>query len=168
MINSLLNKTIAVFGLGKSGMSALKALKQRGVHVLAWDDREDLRREAASCGARVADLRLEDFKGVSYLVISPGIPPSFPEPHPVAAKAKAAGVPIIDDLELFVSTYAKAGYIGVTGTNGKSTVAALVYHILKENGIEAAIGGNFGIPAFDMPVLGAGGWYVLELSSYQL
>ncbi|MDR1009280.1 MAG: UDP-N-acetylmuramoyl-L-alanine--D-glutamate ligase [Rickettsiales bacterium] len=168
MINNLLNKTIAILGLGKSGMSVLKALKQRGVHVIAWDDKEELRREAAATGARVADLRLENFGGIEYLVISPGIAHTYPEPHPVAAKAKAAGTPIIDDLELFVSTYTDANYIGITGTNGKSTTVALIYHILKENGISAEIGGNFGVPVFDLPELGADGWYVLELSSYQI
>jgi UDP-N-acetylmuramoylalanine--D-glutamate ligase len=168
MINSLLNKTVAVLGLARSGMSVVRELKQRGVHVVAWDMKDDLRHQAMLLGATVQDLMTLDFSAVEFLVISPGIPHTHPDPHPVAEKAKKAGTMIVSDLELFVSTYRDAKYIGVTGTNGKSTTAALIHHILKENGIKAEIGGNFGIPAFDMPVLGADGCYVLELSSYQL
>jgi UDP-N-acetylmuramoylalanine--D-glutamate ligase len=86
----------------------------------------------------------------------------------MAAKARAANVPIIGDVELFVSTYPDAKYIGVTGTNGKSTATALIWHILRRAGLKAEIGGNFGVPVFDMPPLGADGFYVVELSSYQL
>lgn len=168
MINNLMNKTVAVLGLGKSGMAVVRELKKRCVHVIAWDNKEELRKEASNFGAKIQDLMSVDFSSVELLVISPGIPHTYPVPHPVALKAKEAGVKIIDDVELFVSTYKKANYIGVTGTNGKSTTTALIYHILKENGVPTAIGGNFGIPVFDLPELDENGWYVFEMSSYQI
>ena len=168
MINGLLNKTVAVFGLGKTGMAVARELKLRGVHVIGWDDKEALRNEATKLKVSVQDLRYVDFSTVDILVISPGIPHTYPAPHPVAQLAKDAGVPIVSDIELFVSTYRDAKYIGVTGTNGKSTTTALIYHILKESGVPCAIGGNYGIPVFDLPVLGADGYYVFEMSSYQI
>lgn len=168
MINNLLNKTVAILGLGKTGMAVARELKQRGVHVIAWDDKENLRKEAEKLQVAIKDLRLVDFSTVELLVISPGIPHTYPEPHPVAKLAKENNVRIISDIELFVSTYKDAKYIGITGTNGKSTTTALIHHILKENGIPCAIGGNFGIPVFDLPILGNDGYYVLEMSSYQI
>jgi UDP-N-acetylmuramoylalanine--D-glutamate ligase len=168
MINNLLSKTVAILGLGKSGMAILRELKKRGVHVIAWDDKEDLRKEASSFGAKIQDLTTLDFSNVEFLVISPAIPHTYPTPNPVVLKAKEAGIKIIDDVEVFVSTYNKSHYIGITGTNGKSTTTALIYHILKENNVKCAIGGNFGIPVFDLPDLGEDGWYVLEMSSYQI
>lgn len=168
MINNLLNKTVAILGLGKTGMAVARELKLRGVHVIAWDDKEVLRKEAEGLHVTIKDLRNVDFSDVELLVISPGIPHTYPEPHPVAKLAKESGVKIVSDVELFVSTYKKAKYIGITGTNGKSTTTALVYHILKENGIPCAIGGNFGIPVFDLPILDNNGYYVFEMSSYQI
>lgn len=168
MINNMLNKTVAVFGLGKSGMALVRELKQRGIHIIAWDTNPDKQEQALSYGAVVKNLIDIDFSSVDFLVISPGIPHTYPKPHIIAQKAKDAGVKIIDDIELFVSTYNKSHYIGITGSNGKSTTSALVYHILKENNIETAIGANFGIPVFDLPALSENGWYVLEMSSYQL
>ena len=168
MINNLLNKTVAILGLGKTGMAVARELKLRGVHVIAWDDKEVLRKEAEGLHVTIKDLRNVDFSDVELLVISPGIPHTYPEPHPVAKLAKESGVKIVSDVELFVSTYKNAKYIGITGTNGKSTTTALVYHILKENGIPCAIGGNFGIPVFDLPILDNNGYYVFEMSSYQI
>ncbi|MDR2099071.1 MAG: UDP-N-acetylmuramoyl-L-alanine--D-glutamate ligase [Rickettsiales bacterium] len=168
MINGLLNKTVAVFGLGRTGMAVVRELKQRGVHIIAWDAKEELRREAMALGAAAQDLMTLDFSSVELLVISPGIAHTHPAPHPVAEAAKKAGVKIVSDIELFVSTYREAKYIGITGTNGKSTTTALIHHILKSNGVPAEIGGNFGIPVFDLPRMAGDGYYVLELSSYQL
>ena len=84
MINGLLNKTVAVFGLGKTGMAVARELKLRGVHVIGWDDKEALRNEATKLKVSVQDLRYVDFSTVDILVISPGIPHTYPAPHPVA------------------------------------------------------------------------------------
>ena len=168
MINNLLNKTVAILGLGKTGMAVARELKIRGVHVIGWDDKEELRQEAKKINVLIQDLKTVDFSKVELLIISPGIPHTYPAPHPVAKLAKDNGVRIISDIELFVSSYKDAKYIGITGTNGKSTTTALIYHILKENNIPCAIGGNFGIPVFDLPILGKDGYYVFEMSSYQI
>ncbi len=168
MINNLLNKTVAILGLGKTGMAVARELKQRGIHVIGWDDKESLRKEAESLQVTIQDLKLVDFSKVDILLISPGIPHTYPAPHPVAQLAKDNGIKIISDIELFVSTYTEAKYIGITGTNGKSTTTALIYHILKDNNIPCAIGGNFGIPVFDLPILDKNGYYIFEMSSYQI
>ena len=167
-INNLVNKTVAILGLGKSGMSAARELKKRGVYVVAWDSKPDLQEEAKKFDIKVQNLETINFKDIDVLVISPSITHTFPKPHPVVTLAKEHNVPVISDIEIFINTYNDANYIGITGTNGKSTTTALIYHILKENNIPCAIGGNFGIPVFDLPQLDKNGYYVLEMSSYQL
>jgi UDP-N-acetylmuramoylalanine--D-glutamate ligase len=102
------------------------------------------------------------------LVLSPGIPHTHPAPHPVVARARAAGAEIIGDIELLARTQREAAYIGITGTNGKSTTTALLGHIMSANGRDVAVGGNLGTPALSLEEIGAGGSYVLEMSSYQL
>ena len=129
MINNLLNKTVAILGLGKTGMAVARELKLRGVHVIGWDDKEELRKEALKIKISVQDLKTIDFSTVELLIISPGIPHTYPTPHPIAKLAKEHGVRIISDIELFVSSYKDAKYIGITGTNGKSTTTALISHI---------------------------------------
>ncbi|WP_425228280.1 UDP-N-acetylmuramoyl-L-alanine--D-glutamate ligase [Sphingomonas sp.] len=111
---------------------------------------------------------LDDLTGFDALVVSPGVPLNT---HPLAAHARAAGVPIIGDIELFAQARAELPphrVVGITGTNGKSTTTALVHHILQTAGIPALMGGNIGLPILAQAPLPAGGVYVLELSSYQL
>ncbi len=112
--------------------------------------------------------RLDDLTGFDALIVSPGVPLNI---HPLAAKARAAGVPVIGDIELFAE--ARAGLpphkvVGITGTNGKSTTTAVVHHILKTAGVPTLMGGNIGLPILAQAPLPEGGVYVLELSSYQL
>ncbi|SCA57412.1 UDP-N-acetylmuramoylalanine--D-glutamate ligase [Candidatus Terasakiella magnetica] len=153
-------KTVAVLGLGKSGLSAMRALKEAGATVLAWDDtseRDDL-----------IDLTKADWNTIDLLVMSPGIPHTFPTPHPVAELARAHNVAIVCDVELLIQAQPQAKYIAITGTNGKSTTTALIAHILDVAGLDVEVGGNLGIPALDLEALDEDGVYVLELSSYQL
>jgi UDP-N-acetylmuramoylalanine--D-glutamate ligase len=159
---------VAVLGLGKSGLVAARALKASGADVRAWDDSEEKRVAAAAEGIPIVDLRSADWSEISSLVISPGIPHSFPKPHPVAAKAKEAKVEVISDIELLARTQREASFVGITGTNGKSTTTALLGHIFKQAGRTSAVGGNIGTAALSLPALGQGGIYVLEMSSYQL
>lgn len=163
-LSLLRGKTIAVLGLGKSGLSAVQSLQAGGAHVLAWDDEDQKRKEA---NYPLTDLNEADFSQISLLVISPGIPHTFPEPHPVAAKAKAAHVPLVCDVDLLLCAQPEADVIAITGTNGKSTTTALIGHILK-NFRPTEVGGNIGRPALTLEALGSAGTYVLELSSYQL
>jgi len=162
------NETVAVLGLARSGLASALALKQGGARVLAWDDADDRRQAAKKAGLDLTDLAQHGFTGVKALVMSPGIPHTFPKPHPVAALAKQANVPIIGDIELLALACKQARFAGITGTNGKSTTTALIGHILKSAGREIAMGGNLGFPALLLEALGENGIYVLELSSYQL
>ncbi len=161
------NQTVAVLGLARSGLAAAAALKRGGARVVAWDDAPSRREEATRAGLDLVDLAV-DLAGARALVLSPGIPHTFPRPHPAAARAKAAGVPIIGDIELLALAQKAARFAGITGTNGKSTTTALIAHILAETGRKVAVGGNLGVPALLLEALGADGTYVLELSSYQL
>jgi len=167
-VPQLNGKTVAVMGLGKSGTSAARAIAASGATVIAWDDNAAARQSAAAEGVTIRDLMAEDFAAIDLLLWSPGIPHTHPQPHPVASRARAAKVPVVCDVELLAIACPKARFVGITGTNGKSTTTTLIAHILKNAGCEIAVGGNLGVPALDLPALSDKGIYVLELSSYQL
>ncbi len=169
------NGTAAVMGLARSGLASTRALIAGGARVLAWDENPERRRAARDLGAEIVDLARADFSGVAALVLSPGIPHTWPAPHPAAARARAARVPIVGDIELLARAAPSAVTVGVTGTNGKSTTTALIGHILAAAGRPCEVGGNIGRPvlAFDAgededDAGGPGRVHALELSSYQL
>ncbi len=161
---------IAVVGLGRAGLPAARRLRAWGAEVTCWDDGAAPRAAAAAEGFVVADPAA----GFAFdaLLLSPGIPHRLPAPHPAAAAAAAAGAPILCDVAFLHRAVRAAGsrarFVGITGTNGKSTTTALLGHILACAGVPAAVGGNLGPAALDMPVLGDDGVYVLEMSSYML
>ncbi len=160
-------KRYAVLGLARSGLASVEALLASGAEVTAWDKSEEARGQVAG-KARLADPLEIDLSGFDGIVVSPGVPLNT---HPIAAKARAAGVPLIGDIELFAQARAHLPphkVVGITGTNGKSTTTALVHHILMTAGVPAAMGGNIGLPILAQDPLPQGGAYVLELSSYQL
>ena len=159
---------VAVLGLGRSGMATALALQASGVEIAAWDDEPAGRQAAEAKGIGLVDLNRADLGQMRFLVLSPGIPRYFPAPHPIARQADQAGCPIIGDIELLYRAEPEARYVGITGTNGKSTTTALIGHILAEAGMSIAVGGNLGTPVLTFPSLGADGVYVLEMSSYQL
>jgi UDP-N-acetylmuramoylalanine--D-glutamate ligase len=164
-------KTVAVFGLARSGLSTVRALVRGGATVVGWDDGDASRNAAEETGIILTPLDKIVWADVAALVLAPGVPLYFPTPHPWVVAARAANVPIIGDMELFAQCRAVLPphkVIGITGTNGKSTVTALMTHILKECGLETLMGGNIGLPILDQPPLASGGIYVLELSSYQI
>jgi UDP-N-acetylmuramoylalanine--D-glutamate ligase len=167
-IPDMSGRTFAVLGLARSGLSAARTLMASGAAVWAWDDSTAKRDEAKAAGIPLVDLQGCDWMKPVALVLSPGIPHSFPKPHPVAALATARRCPIIGDIELMARAKLGARFIGITGTNGKSTTTALIGHILKSAGIRTEVGGNLGTPVLDLAPLGKSGVYVLELSSYQL
>ena len=164
----LKGSSFVVLGLARSGLTTVRALGAAGIDYLAWDDNEASRRAAAENGVRLAEPATVDWSKMTALVISPGIANRLPKPHPAAAAARAAGTPLICDVELLALARPKARYVAVTGTNGKSTTTALIGHVLTSAGWACAIGGNIGRGALDLEPLGEGGVYVLELSSYQL
>ena len=160
-------KRYAVLGLARSGMSTVEALLASGAGVTAWDRREGPREQLAG-RATIADPLAIDLAGFDGVVLSPGVPLNT---HPITDKARAAGVPLIGDIELFAQARGDLPphrVVGITGTNGKSTTTALVHHLLESAGIPARMGGNIGLPILSQEPLSGGGVYVLELSSYQI
>src|SRR3954447_9583286 len=134
-VTTFAGKSVALFGLGGSGLATARALVEGGAKVLAWDDNEASRAKAAVAGIAVTDLAAEDWRAFHAFVLSPGVPLTHPEPHWTVAKAQAAGVEIIGDIELFSRERAAlapgAPLVAITGTNGKSTTTALISHLLK-------------------------------------
>ena len=167
-IRSLDNKTFAVFGLARSGLSTVRALVEGGATVIAYDDRDSAQDAARKMGARISPMDVDTLKDCEAVILSPGVPLTHPDPHAVVKAAHAAGVAIISDIELLYRTLPDATYIGITGTNGKSTTTALVHHILAHIGYDSQCGGNIGVPVMDLDVPRGDGAFVLELSSYQL
>lgn len=164
----LTDKRVVVLGLGKSGTATVRALTESGARVTAWDDNDDARAAAARDGVPLADPAALDLTTVDLVVWSPGIPHTFPRPHPLAVAARDAAIAVVCDVELLALAKPDARFVLVSGTNGKSTTTTLVAHILTSAGLACAAGGNLGTPALDLPDLPADGVYVLELSSYQL
>jgi UDP-N-acetylmuramoylalanine--D-glutamate ligase len=173
-VTTFKGQKVAVFGLARTGIAAALALAAGGAEVLAWDDGHSGRDAAISAGIAPVDLSALNFDGIAALIMSPGVPIYGPNEHWSVAKARAAGVPVIGDVELLareINSMPEAErprIVAITGTNGKSTTTALVAHILSSNGHDVRIGGNIGtgVLALDPPRRGA--IYVLELSSYQL
>ncbi len=162
-------KPVAVMGLARSGLAAARALAAGGAEVRAWDDSKAGRGAACAAGIPLADLaEAKNWSGVQTLVLSPGIPHTHPAPHISATRAREAGAEIIGDIELLIRACPEANYVAITGTNGKSTTTALIGHILQQAGCRLEVGGNIGRSAIEFDALGKDGFYVLEMSSYQL
>ncbi|WP_029009583.1 UDP-N-acetylmuramoyl-L-alanine--D-glutamate ligase [Azospirillum halopraeferens] len=159
---------VAVMGLGKSGLATARALMASGAEVWAWDDNAAGRDKARGEGIPLVDLTTADLSELTTMVWSPGIAHTHPRPHPVAVRARAAGLELVCDIELLARSERDAAYVGITGTNGKSTTTALIGHIFAEAGRRVAVGGNLGTPVLTLPAMGSAGTYVLEMSSYQL
>ncbi len=158
-----------VLGMARSGLAAARALSQGGAEVLCWDDSEKGRAAAEAEGFHLADpTRPGGLERLAAMIPAPGIPLTHPKPHPALAAAKAAGVPILGDVELLLRQQVAAKSVGITGTNGKSTTTALIGHMLATAGRRVEVGGNLGTAALALAPLGADGIYVLEMSSYQL
>lgn len=159
-------RRVFVVGLGRSGMVAAHALRAGGATVMCWDDGDAARNLATSERFDIVNPTnpgvLED---VACMILAPGIPLTHPRPHPAVVAAQHAGVEVIGDIELLYRGRSQSTYVGITGTNGKSTTTALIGHILQSAGVNVAIGGNLGIPALSLPKADV---YVLEMSSYQL
>ena len=168
-------KRYAVLGLARSGLASVEALLASGARVTAWDNREEARLAAQALdnpALELVDPLTFELNGFDGVVVSPGVPLNR---HPIADHAARAGVPVIGDIELFAQARASLPphkVVGITGTNGKSTITALVHHICVEAGRTALMGGNIGLPILGQEPLQPNaqglGVYVLELSSYQI
>ena len=167
-VETLSGKPVAVFGLGLSGLATVRALTKAGAKVKAWDDLAETHAQAQDAGAELCALDEEQLQDCALLVLAPGVPLFFPKPHRVVQTARKLGLEIICDLEILHRCGHGRKTIGITGTNGKSTTTALVAHILKSEGRSISTGGNIGYAALDLDLPEEGGFFVLELSSFQM
>jgi UDP-N-acetylmuramoylalanine--D-glutamate ligase len=171
-VTTFSGKTVALFGLGGSGLATALALKAGGARVIACDDNPAKMAEANAKGIETADLREADWSEVTSLILSPGVPLTHPEPHWSAKLARQAGVEIIGDIELFcrerASIAPNAPFVAITGTNGKSTTTALVAHILREAGRDVQMGGNIGTAILSLEPPTESRIHVVECSSFQI
>src|SRR5262249_32457566 len=153
-VTTFAGRTVAVFGLGRSGLATARALLAGGAAVVAGDDTARSWEAAAAEGLAVKDLAAADWSRFAALVLAPGVPLTHPAPHWAVDKARAAGVEVIGDIELFCRERAasapEAPFVAITGTNGKSTTTALLAHILRQAGRDAQMGGNIGTAILEL------------------
>ncbi|XP_011860593.1 PREDICTED: uncharacterized protein LOC105557843 [Vollenhovia emeryi] len=165
-LNKYKNQNVAVFGLGKTGLSAINALIKSGARIYAWDDHEEQIANTKMMYKKCNFIHPKEYNWheISALVLSPGVPT---EPHWIVKLARRFDCKIKSDIELFLEAKTtNQKVIGVTGTNGKSTTTSLIGHILKSAGKKVAIGGNLGVPVLDLERDAE--IYVIEFSSFQL
>lgn len=165
--NVLKNKKFGVFGLGISGIATLYFLKNKGIDFVAFDDNTSQVEKVITTNSELEshfkNLDAKEWQELDYLVLSPGIPHS----HKVVELASKNNAKIICDVELFYINNQNSFFIGITGTNGKSTTTALINHILKFNNVKVEMGGNIGLPVMGIEP-SADCIYVFEMSSFQL
>ena len=156
-----------VVGLGATGLSIARYLKRNDANAIFYDSRkqppglDELKDLWPDANLRLGNESLP--RGVQRVIASPGIPDS----HPLLEKAHKNKLEVLSDIELFARD-AEKPFVAVTGSNGKSTVTTLLYHMCRADGRETLAGGNLGEPALDLLAQGAPDIYVLELSSFQL
>src|ERR1700761_2220072 len=171
-VTSFAGKTVAVFGLGGSGLASCHALKAGGAEVIAADDSADNVAKAAQAGFITADLRTISWANFSALILTPGAPLTHPAPHWSVLLAKQAGVEVIGDVELFCRERRRhapqAPFVAITGTNGKPTTTALIAHLTKVAGYDTQMGGNIGTAILSLEPPRMGRVHVIEMSSYQI
>jgi UDP-N-acetylmuramoylalanine--D-glutamate ligase len=165
-------KRVALFGLGGSGRATARALLAGGADVAAYDDDELACEGAQAEGLTITELKVADWCDFASLILSPGVPLTHPEPHWTVERARAAGVEIIGDIELFCRERAKvapdAPFVAITGTNGKSTTTALIAHLFRAFGRDVQMGGNIGTPILALEPPSSTRVHVIELSSFQI
>jgi UDP-N-acetylmuramoylalanine--D-glutamate ligase len=171
-VTSFAGKTVAVFGLGGSGLASCHALKAGGAEVIAADDNAENVAKAAQAGFITADLRNVSWSNFAALVLAPGVPLTHPVPHWSVLKAREAGCEVIGDIELFCRERRRhapnAPFVAITGTNGKSTTTALIAHLTKFAGYDTQMGGNIGTAILSLEPPRTGRVHVIEMSSYQI
>ena len=171
-VTSFAGKTVAVFGLGGSGLASCHALKAGGAEVIAGDDGTERLAEAAKAGFVTADLRTVNWSRFAALILTPGAPLTHPTPHWSVLMAGRAGVEVIGDIELFCRERQRhapdAPFVAITGTNGKSTTTALIAHLMRFAGYDTQMGGNIGTAILSLEPPRKGRVHVIEMSSYQI
>jgi len=171
-VSSFSGKTVALFGLGGSGLSTARALAAGGARVFLWDDSEAALEKAREAGFSPYDLREADWSLFHALILTPGAPLTHPAPHWTVERAREAGVEVIGDIELFLreraATCPASPLVAITGTNGKSTTTSLIAHILRAAGCDVQMGGNIGVPILDLEPPSEQRIHVVECSTFQI
>ncbi len=171
-------KTVLVLGLGDTGLSCVRWLAGRGARLRAADTRQAppalgaVRAALPGIAVDLGAFRTEILAGVDAIAASPGIALR----EPLLREALARGIEVVGDVEIFGREVARSApgslVIGITGTNGKSTVTALAGAMARAAGRRTVVAGNIGLPVLDaLGEAAAAGHpevYVVELSSYQL
>jgi UDP-N-acetylmuramoylalanine--D-glutamate ligase len=158
-----------VIGLGKTGMSCVRFLKQQGLNVVVTDTRHtppclsELEQQYQDVDFYPGDIDAELCKEAEQIVVSPGVSLQ----HPAIQQAIQEGKPVHGDIELFCQ-HARAPIVAISGSNGKSTVTTLVAEMAEAAGKHVEVGGNLGTPALELLQAVTPEFYVLELSSFQL
>jgi len=164
-----MSKKVLIVGLKKSGMASAELLVRQGASVSATDlkglDQLPGAYEFVSrLGIPFRRQDSETFQGYDLIVLSPDVPADLPQ----LEEARRRGTQVIGEVEL-AAPFLKGESIGITGSNGKTTTTSLIGHILRHAGMPVQVGGNIGTPVTAMvDTSRAGGWNVLELSSFQL
>ncbi len=171
-VTTFRGKTVAVFGLGASGIATAEALIAGGANVVAWDDTAASVEKARAKKIDTKDLREIAWSGVAALVLAPGVPLTHPVPHWSVGLARNAAVEVIGDIELFCrerkAIAPAAPFVAITGTNGKSTTTSLIAHILSSAGRDVGLGGNLGTPILALEPPSMSRVHVIECSSFQI
>ena len=173
-IPQMAKKKVGVFGLGATGISAAEALVASGAQVFTFDENAGAREKTSNTEYLAEHPKQWPWAELSALVLSPGVPLTHPKPHAMVKKAHSEGVEVVGDVELFaralnaISEPGRPKVVAVTGSNGKSTTTALIGRILKDAAMNAAVGGNIGLPVLSLAAPAADVIYVVELSSFQL
>ena len=166
-MNFFLNKKVGILGLSRTGISSIKFLKKKGFDVFGWDDNKKILSKIKKNGLNIQILNKVNLKKMTFLLVSPGIPSSGKKKHVILKQARKEKVEIVNDVELFFRFNPEEKYIGVTGTNGKSTTVCLLNHIFKKLKINNSLSGNIGKPVFDLKSYKQS-LNILEISSFQL
>lgn len=158
-----------VVGLGKTGVSCIRYLVENGYSVAVTDSREhppgldEIKAAYPQVTFALGGFDKQLCKNASRIILSPGVWLR----EPAITEAIAAGVPVVGDIELFALS-TKTPIVGITGSNGKSTVTTLLGEMGKAAGIDVCVGGNLGEPVLDLLHHSQPYAYALELSSFQL
>ncbi|MDP3935927.1 MAG: UDP-N-acetylmuramoyl-L-alanine--D-glutamate ligase [Alphaproteobacteria bacterium] len=160
-----------VIGLGKTGISVVRYFLEHHIPFIAWDDAPLLQEKVQLMGGSIVAPTKAPWHAIEELILSPGIPTTFPTPHVAVQLAQKYHIPYIGDIEYWYQRTQYAGgyqYVGITGTNGKSTTHSMIDYTLNALNVPHFSGGNSGVPVLDAPQLPFRAVINLEMSSYQL
>ena len=166
---------IGIFGLGKTGIASINAFLTEDVEVMVWDDNKNTILRIQEIFKKKTNIYFSsiidsfDVKGLNFVIVSPGIPNQYPVSHPIFTICKKYNIPVFIDIDILFKVCQLSKYIGITGTNGKSTTSSLIHHILQFNNYQSSLVGNIGNPALNIiDTCDVIKNCIVELSSYQL